>query len=119
MVRQLRELLRLDRDAIDLRKGLTGLIVQKCLEDCGIIVNMNRLPYDPHSARVTSGMRLGTPIVTRNGMGPAEMEIVSRLVDGVLTQVEIGDESRYRLTESLKNDTTARVRELCAKFPMW
>ncbi len=101
------------------RKGLTGLIVQKCLEDCGIIVNMNRLPYDPHSARVTSGMRLGTPIVTRNGMGPAEMEIVSRLVDGVLTQVEIGDESRYRLTESLKNDTTARVRELCAKFPMW
>jgi hypothetical protein len=52
-------------------------------------------------------------------MGPAEMEIVSRLVDGVLTQVEIRDESRYRLTDSLKDDTTARVRELCAKFPMW
>jgi len=101
------------------REGLTGLIVQKCLEDCGIIVNMNRLPYDPRSARITSGMRLGTPIVTRNGMGAAEMEIVSRLVDGVLTQVEIGEESRYRLSDSLKNDTTARVRDLCGKFPMW
>ena len=52
-------------------------------------------------------------------MGPAEMEIVSRLVDGVLTQVEIGDESRYRLSDSLKDDTIARVGELCGKFPMW
>ena len=63
------------------RRGLTGFIAQHCLEDCGIIVNMNRLPYDTQNARITSGMRLGTPIVTKNGMGTPEMHVISRLVD--------------------------------------
>ena len=46
------------------REGMTGVIAQKCLEDCDIIVNMNRLPYDTKSMAVASGVRLGTPIVT-------------------------------------------------------
>ena len=58
----------------NLREGLTGAIAQECLEDCGIIINKNRLPYDTKSAAVTSGLRLGTPIVTRNGMGPGHSE---------------------------------------------
>jgi len=49
----------------NLRPGLTGAAAQNCLEQCGIIVNMNRLPYDIRPASVTSGLRLGTPIVPK------------------------------------------------------
>ncbi len=101
-----------------LREGLTGLIAQKGLEDCGIIVNMNRLPYDDHNARITSGMRLGTPIVTKNGMRPAEMQIVSRLVDQVLTHVEILSEREYRLDRAFAEGIREQVRNLCTRFPM-
>jgi glycine hydroxymethyltransferase len=100
------------------REGLTGVIAQKALEDCGIIVNMNRLPYDPHNARVTSGMRLGTPIVTRNGMGAAEMELICRWIDRVLTEVEVVDERRYNLQDDFRMQMLAEVQALCAEFPM-
>lgn len=100
------------------REGLTGLIVQHCLEDCGIIVNMNRLPYDSQNARVTSGMRLGTPIVTRNGMGRTQMAQIAQLVDSVLTRVEVLDPKHYRLDETLQAETRHRVQDLCVRFPL-
>ena len=100
------------------REGLTGVVAQRSLEDCGIIVNMNGLPYDSLSRRITSGMRLGTPIVTRNGMGPAEMESVAKLVDAVLSHVEIRGESEYGLDASFQTQTRDGVRQLCRRFPM-
>jgi glycine hydroxymethyltransferase len=100
------------------RQGLTGVVAQKCLEDCGIIVNMNRLPYVAHNARITSGMRLGTPIVTRNGMGAAEMETICRWIDNVLQHVEVLGDRQYRLTGELQAHTLGQVRELCAEFPI-
>jgi glycine hydroxymethyltransferase len=100
------------------RGGLTGFIAQHCLEDCGIVVNMNRLPYDTHNARITSGMRLGTPIVTKNGMGAKEMHVISRLVDSVLTRVEIQGDRQYRLDPAFQSEVKEHVQELCTKFPM-
>ena len=100
------------------REGLTGIVAQKCLEDCGIVVNMSRLPYDKKAPTITSGIRLGTPIVTKNGMGPEHMEIISALVDVVLRRVEIISDTEYKIAESFKSETTGRVKELCAKFPM-
>ena len=101
-----------------LGNGLTGFIAQHCLEDCGIIINMNRLPYDSHSPRITSGMRLGTPIVTKNGMGRPEMQVISQLVDSVLTRVEIQGDRQYHLDPAFQNDMRAHVQELCTRFPM-
>jgi glycine hydroxymethyltransferase len=101
-----------------LRPGLTGVVAQKSLEDCGIVVNMNRLPYDPYNARVTSGMRLGTPIVTRNGMGAAEMETICQWVDSVLKHVEILGDRQYRLAADFQKHMLGQVRELCAEFPI-
>ena len=100
------------------RDGLTGFIAQHCLEDCGISVNMNWLPYDTQNARTTSGMRLGTPIVTRNGMGSAEMEAIAPLIDSVLRQVEIRGPRQYRLDKFLRSETQQRIQDLCARFPM-
>ncbi len=100
------------------RGGLTGVIAQRCLEDCGIVVNMNRLPYDKFGPRVTSGMRLGTPIVTRNGMGSGEMETVAEMVDEVLRRVEILGQREYALDGDFVSEMRERVRDLCRRFPI-
>ncbi len=102
----------------NMREGMTGHIAQQCLEDCGIIVNKNRLPYDKRGVTVTSGVRLGTPIVTRNGMGIEEMENISSLINTVLSEVRIVSDKEYRMDESLKNEIRTRVRELCHRFPI-
>ncbi|MFC1781567.1 serine hydroxymethyltransferase, partial [Planctomycetota bacterium] len=101
-----------------LRQGMTGLIAQKSLEDCGIIINMNRLPYDKKNMKVTSGIRLGTPVVTRNGMGAEEMDNIPVLIDAVLRGITIISDSQYRIEESLKNKVNDKVRLLCTRFPM-
>jgi glycine hydroxymethyltransferase len=105
--------------------ALTGAAAQKALEQCGIIVNMNRLPYDTRSAGVTSGLRLGTPIVTRNGMGDAEMEAIAGLINAVLRGAPVssvedrnGGQTECRVDDRLKDQITAKVAELCRTFPM-
>jgi glycine hydroxymethyltransferase len=100
------------------REGMTGVIAQKCLEECGIIVNMNRLPYDTKSMAVASGVRLGTPIVTKNGMGPAEMHSISELIDAVLKEVGVVTNTEYRIDESLSSEIRNKIRQLCGRFPM-
>ncbi|MHC4489652.1 MAG: serine hydroxymethyltransferase, partial [Planctomycetota bacterium] len=100
------------------REALTGATAQKCLEDCGIIVDMMKLPYDGKPASITSGIRLGTPIVTRNGMGTNEMDSISVLIDTVLRAVEIISDTQYKISESVKNEIRDKAKELCSKFPM-
>jgi len=101
-----------------LQEGLTGIIAQQCLEACGIIVNKNRLPYDTRGAAVASGMRLGTPIVTLNGMGTDEMGTVSELIDSVLRQVRATGPTEYEMDKSHVDGIRDEVRCLCEKFPM-
>jgi len=100
------------------REALTGAIAQRCLEDCSIIVDMIKLPYDKKLASITSGIRLGTPIVTRNGMGDKEMDRISELIDAVLRKVKIISDREYEINESLRNEIRDKVRQLCGKFPM-
>lgn len=100
------------------REGLTGVIAQKCLEDCGIIVNMNRLPFDPKSMAITSGVRLGTPIVTKNGMGTTQMHSISELIDAVLKGMRIETNGEYHIDESLRSKVRSKVKDLCVRFPM-
>ena len=100
------------------REGMTGVIAQKCLEDCGIVVNMNRIPYDTKSMAVASGLMLGTPIVTRNGMGAEQMHSISELIDAVLKGVTIETNNQYRIDESLRSEIRDKVKQLCGKFPI-
>jgi glycine hydroxymethyltransferase len=106
-------------NASTFKPGLTGIVAQQCLETCGIIVNMNRLPYDPKDQRITSGMRLGTPIVTRNGMQPEHMQTIAALLHGVLSAVQPTSDSEYTLDESIRDKTLAAVQRLCEQFPIW
>ena len=101
------------------KSGLNGFIAQHSLEDCGIIVNMNKLPYDPKPAAITSGMRLGTPIVTRNGMGAEQMHTIIDLINQVLSAVEIRGEYEYSLDSRFRTDMSENVRVLNSRFPIF
>lgn len=96
---------------LDLRsRGITGLEAEKLLDQVGITANKNAIPFDPRSRRVTSGLRLGTPVVTSRGMGPPEMELIGRLIHEAL-------ESR-RHSGNLER-VKKRVSLLCSDFPVY
>jgi len=96
---------------IDLtNKNITGKEAEEALDRAGITVNKNSIPYDDKPATVTSGIRLGTPIVTSRKMKEPEMVIVADLISKVLN--DPGDDETIRLVRK-------KVRELCKKHPVY
>jgi glycine hydroxymethyltransferase len=96
---------------IDLKdKNITGKEAEEALDRAGITVNKNSIPYDDKPATVTSGIRLGTPIVTSRKMKEPEMVIVADLISKVLN--DPGDEETIR-------EVRKKVRELCKKYPVY
>lgn len=74
---------------IDLRpNGLNGKIVQETLDEAGITVNKNSIPFDTESPFKGGGVRIGTPAVTTRGMKEAEMEIVGDLIHEAIANRE-------------------------------
>jgi len=100
------------------REGLTGVTAQQSLEQCGIIVDKISLPYDKKDPTVGSGIRVGTPIVTKCGMGTKEMESISALIDAVLRRAEIISDNEYKIDESFSSEIRDKVKQLCGRFPM-
>lgn len=93
---------------VDLRSvGVTGKVAQAALDEAGITANKNTIPNDPESPFVTSGLRLGTPSVTTQGMGEPEMAEIARLIAMVLR-----DPDNKALAEEVRHD----VAQLCSKF---
>jgi glycine hydroxymethyltransferase len=95
-------------------KGLTGIAAQQCLEQCGIVVDKMLLPYD-ENPNGPSGIRLGTPIITKNGMGAAEIDEIAELVDTVLSNLKSAG-------RTIETSVASRVREqtqaLAVRFPI-
>ncbi len=98
-------LMLVDLQAFD--SGLTGKDAQVALDAAGITCNKNTVPDDPRSPFVTSGLRLGTPSVTTQGMREAEMATIAELITRVLRAP--GDESVISAVRS-------EVRDLCSAF---
>lgn len=98
--------------------GITGIIAEKALEDCNIVVNKNRIPGDQKSAFVTSGIRIGTNSLALIGMGPEEMPLCAELIDRVLSSVKPLDDRKYELNESVKASVQSEVAEICKRFPI-
>ena len=98
---------------VDLRPfdtELTGKEAQLVLDSAGITLNKNSIPNDPRSPFVTSGVRIGTPSVTTQGMREAEMSLIAEYI--VTTLRNRNDP--VRITE-----VRAKVRQLCARFPVY
>ncbi len=89
---------------------LTGKVAQATLDEAGITLNKNTIPDDPRSPFVTSGVRIGTPSVTTQGMTEAEMPLIAALIARALRNVD----DAAALAE-IKTEVAA----LCAKFPVY
>lgn len=98
--------------------GLTGIIAERALEDCGIIINKNKIPGDRKSPFITSGMRLGTNNLARRKMGESEMQECADLVRVVLSNVVARGESDYKLDARIQESVNAKVLDLCRRFPI-
>lgn len=61
-------------------KGLTGAQAADGLDEIGVTVNKNAIPFDKNPPAVASGIRLGTPALTTRGLKPADMETVGNLI---------------------------------------
>ena len=96
---------------VDLREaGITGKEAEKILDEVGITVNKNTIPFDEEKPAVTSGIRIGTPACTTRGMKEREMEIIAECMDKAL---------RGRDDSRILNQVKSQVRELCQKFPLY
>ncbi|HTO94087.1 MAG TPA: serine hydroxymethyltransferase, partial [Bacteroidota bacterium] len=96
---------------VDLRnRNITGKDAQETLDEAGITVNKNGVPFDDKSPLITSGIRIGSAALTTRGMKEGEMEAVADLLHEVLSQMG-------------KPDVAAAVRgkiaKLCAGFPLY
>jgi len=98
---------------LDLRsisEDLTGKDGQLALDRAGITLNKNTVPDDPRSPFVTSGLRIGTPSVTTQGMAEPEMARIADLIGRVL---------RAPSDDAVIDEVRGEVRTLCEKFPVY
>ncbi len=96
---------------IDVRSvGLTGKVAEKALDDIGITVNKNTIPFDPESPFVTSGVRIGTAAVTSRGFSLEDMDEIASIIGLVLKNVE--DEAKLE-------EAKQRVEALSGKYTLY
>jgi len=102
---------------VDLRPiGVTGKDADEALERAAITCNKNGVPFDPLPPVKTSGIRVGSPAGTTRGFGVQEFRDIADMVADVLEGLSANGEEGNGAVEA---DVKARVRELCARFPIY
>ena len=95
-------------DLVD--KDITGKAADAALGRANITVNKNAVPNDPRSPFVTSGVRIGSPAVTRRGFKEAECHLLAGWIADILDDIE---------NEEVNKAVQAKVLELCGRFPVY
>ena len=96
---------------LDLRnKGITGKELEARLEEVGIIVNKNAVPFDTENKATTSGIRIGTAAITSRGLELEEMRIIASIID------ECCHSDTF---EEMKEQLKLTVKQICSKFPLY
>lgn len=96
---------------VDVRNlQLTGKVAEHVLDEIGITVNKNAIPYDPESPFVTSGIRIGTAAVTSRGFGLEEMDEIGSIIAFAL---------KFHQDEAKLEEARKRVQALTEKFPLY
>jgi glycine hydroxymethyltransferase len=91
-------------------KEVTGKDAETALDAAGITLNKNSIPYDRRPAAITSGIRIGTPIVTTRKMKEPEMVIIAELISTVIDNIKDAD---------VINRVRNKVKSLCKEFPVY
>ncbi|HEY3251425.1 MAG TPA: serine hydroxymethyltransferase [Ignavibacteria bacterium] len=95
---------------IDLHnKNMTGKQAQEMLDEVGITVNKNAVPFDDKSPLITSGIRIGTPALTTRGMKEADMEKIASIINDI-----INDQS-----DEIKQNVKQRIEDLTTEHPLY
>lgn len=93
-----------------INKGVTGKQAQIALDEAGITVNKNTVPFETQSPFITSGIRIGTPAATTRGFKEAEMDLIADWIDRVISKIDDQEEHRR-----VRNEIT----ELCNAHPLY
>ncbi|MES2211192.1 MAG: serine hydroxymethyltransferase [Chloroflexota bacterium] len=89
--------------------GVTGKEAEHLLDEIGITVNKNAIPFDPLPPNTSSGIRVGTPAATTRGFGPDEMRTIARLITDAIER---------RDDDASRADLAAEVRSIVERFPV-
>ncbi len=89
--------------------GLGGKKAESVLDQCGITVNMNMIPFDTRKPMDPSGIRIGTPALTTRGMGVDEMRRIGGWIHQALTNPD---------DASVHQSIREEIRQLCESFPV-
>ncbi len=96
---------------VDLRsKNVTGKAAEFALDEIGITVNKNAIPFDPEKPFVTSGIRIGTPAVTSRGFKEPEMLEIAEIINQVISNIE---------DQNIQKSVQAKVLAICERFPLY
>lgn len=96
---------------VDLRsKGISGKLFQDALDQVGITVNKNQIPFDPASPLVTSGVRIGVTSITQRGLKETEVKEIAEIMNQVASEPE--DEANLSACKK-------RAETLIARFPLY
>jgi len=96
---------------LDLRpKGVTGKDAERTLDEAGITVNKNAIPFDPEKPFIASGIRIGTPAVTTRGLKEKDMARVADWIDRALSR---------RAEPDALTRIRQEVKALCLKHPIY
>jgi glycine hydroxymethyltransferase len=113
--------------------GISGKTVAEGLEEAGIVINYNSIPYDPNPPFYPSGLRLGTPAITSRGMKEGEMRLIAEWIAEIILDLSkikkamkftIKDERKKPTRQAIINKsevTTSirkKVKKLCFHFPI-
>ena len=89
--------------------GVTGKVADERCGAAGITLNKNSIPFDPNPPAVTSGIRVGSPSVTTQGMGTAEMQTIAELITRAIKSDDSKEHAKIK----------SEVQDLVAKFPIY
>jgi len=96
---------------VDLRnKNITGREAEIALQEAGITLNKNTVPFDEQKPWITSGIRIGTPSVTTRGMKEKEMELIAEFITRVIENID---------DRNVRKKVREEVIELCEQFPLY
>jgi glycine hydroxymethyltransferase len=93
--------------------GVTGADAEARADAAGIVLNKNAIPFDPQKPNIASGIRVGTPSVTTQGMGPEEMKQVAELIATAVTKGDADPD------HPVSKEVRAGVTDLVTRFPAY
>ncbi len=101
--------------------GINGRQAESLLQECGIMVNRNAIPFDTNGPWYTSGIRIGTPAITTLGMGKTEMQTIAHMITSLLSHAsrEEGSKVKAKVPDTVCTQVREQLKELLTAYPLY